>query len=157
MFEECGKNSAKTWKNVKGILNWQSSGSPSKLFYKGSLRTKSQDIADSQNDFFIDKINQIRSNLPAPIADPLSKLRSLMMGRQCSFKLDIVHPDQVDKIISNLKNSSAFGLDQIDTSIIKLVKAEICRRILKTWLSLLVLSSRYVMCGVCPHLLYINI
>ena len=46
-LEECGKNSAKTWKNIKGILNWQRSGSPSKLFYKGHLRTKTQDIANS--------------------------------------------------------------------------------------------------------------
>ena len=50
-LDECGNNSAKTWKNVKGILNWKSSGSPSKLFYKGALKTKAQDIADSQNEF----------------------------------------------------------------------------------------------------------
>ena len=124
-LDECGSNSAKVWKNVKGILNWQSSGSPSKLFYKGSLRTKAQDIADSQNEYFIEKVSQIRANLPEPVADPLSKLKSLMSDRQCSFMLQIVHPDQVDKIISNLSNSSAFGLDHIDTSIIKLVKAEI--------------------------------
>ena len=124
-LDECGNNSAKTWKNVKGILNWKSSGSPSKLFYKGALKTKAQDIADSQNEFFIEKVAQIRANLPAPAADPLTKLRSLMVGRQCTFKLDIVHPDQVDMIISGLKNSGSFGLDQIDTSIIKLVKSEI--------------------------------
>ena len=33
-LEQCGNNSAKVWKNVKGILNWHSSGSPTKLFYK---------------------------------------------------------------------------------------------------------------------------
>ena len=124
-LDECGDNSAKVWKNVKGILNWHSSGSPTKLFYKGTLRTKSQDIADSQNEFFIEKITGIISNLPAPTGDPLSKLRALMAGRQCSFKLDTVHPDQVDKIISSLNNSNASGLDLIDTSVIKLVKSEI--------------------------------
>ena len=36
-----------------------------------------------------------------------------------------VPPEQVEKIISSLSNSSAFGLDQIDTSIVKLVKGEI--------------------------------
>ena len=36
-----------------------------------------------------------------------------------------VLPDQVKKIISSLNSSSAFGLDQIDTSIIKLIKTEI--------------------------------
>ena len=54
-FEACTEISSKTWKNVKQVLNWQSSGSPSKLFYKGALRTKSQDIANSQNEFFCRK------------------------------------------------------------------------------------------------------
>ena len=124
-LDECGTNSAKTWKNVKGILNWHSSGSPNQLFHNGSLKTKAQDIADSQNEYFISKVQQIRANMPPPVSDPLLKLKSLMLNRQCSFSLTTVHPDQVDKIISSLNNSSAFGLDQIDTSIIKLIKAEI--------------------------------
>ena len=95
-LDACSNNSDKTWKNVEGILNWQSSVSPSKLFYKGSLRTKSQDIADSQNEFFIEKVEQIRANLSPPVSDPLVKLRSLMIGRQCSFMLSMVHHDQVD-------------------------------------------------------------
>ena len=36
-LEECGENSGKVWKNVKGLLNWKSSGSPNQLFYNGSL------------------------------------------------------------------------------------------------------------------------
>ena len=97
-------------KNVKGILNWNSFGSPSKLFYKGSLRTKSQDIADSQNEFFIEKNRQIIENLPQPVADPLSKLRSLMLGRQC---------------ILTIWPSSSPTWAILDTSIIKLIKNEI--------------------------------
>ena len=69
---ECGSDSAKAWKKVKGIINWHSSGSPTRLFYGGSLRTKVQDIADSQNEFFIEKVSRIRNNLPAPTGDPLS-------------------------------------------------------------------------------------
>ena len=36
-----------------------------------------------------------------------------------------MHPDQVAIIISNLRNTTAFGLDQVDTSNIKLIKNEI--------------------------------
>ena len=36
-----------------------------------------------------------------------------------------VHPDEVMKIIGQLSNSTAFGLDNIDTYIIKLIKGEI--------------------------------
>ena len=124
-LEECYTNSGKVWKNVKSILNWQSSGSPNQLFYKGLLRTKSQDIADSQNQFFVGKVQDILANLPVPTSDPLRKLQELMMARSCTFSLEAVHPDSVDKIISGLSNSSAFGLDNIDTYIVKLIKAEI--------------------------------
>ena len=106
-LEECDTNSGKVWKNVKSILNWQSSGSPNQLFYKGLLRTKSQDIADSQNQFFVGKVQDILANLPVPTSDPLRKLQELMMARSCTFSLEAVHPDSVDKIISGLSNSSA--------------------------------------------------
>ena len=36
-----------------------------------------------------------------------------------------VHPDLVDEMIDNLKNSGSSGLDYIDTSTIKLIKSEI--------------------------------
>ena len=124
-FEQCGSNSAKIWKNVKSILNWKRSGSPNQLFYQGLLRTKSQDIADSQNQFFIGKVQDILADMPVASSNPLEKLQNLMSARTCMFSLTAVHPDQVNKIISTLTNSSAFGLDNIDTSIIKLIRAEI--------------------------------
>ena len=54
-LEACGDNSVKTLKNKKGILCWYNSGSPTKLFYKGSIRKKAQDIADSQKTFSLKK------------------------------------------------------------------------------------------------------
>ena len=84
-LDACGEDSAKVWKSVKGILNWNSSGSPSQLFYNGSLVSKPQEVAEAQNRFFLDKITQIRENLPPPTSDPLAVLRSMMLGRSCSF------------------------------------------------------------------------
>ena len=48
-----------------------------------------------------------------------------MENRTCTFSLTSVHPDEVDKIVSNLSNSSSFGLDMVDTYIIKLIKPDI--------------------------------
>ena len=118
-IEQCGEDSKSVWKNVKGILNWKSSGSPNQLFYKGSLVTKPQQLADAQNEYFVDKITTIRDNLPPPTSDPLGKLQTLMHGRLCTFALCAVHPDEVEKIVSGLNNSTAFGLDNIDTFAIK--------------------------------------
>ena len=94
-LDECGNNSKLVWKNVKGILNWKTSGSPSQLFYKGSLIQKPQELATAQNEFFIEKIEKIIENLPPPVSDPLSSLKSLMVDRSCSLALNSVHPDDV--------------------------------------------------------------
>ena len=59
------------------------------------------------------------------MSDPLAKLKSLMEGRKCSFSFRAAHPDEVEKVVSGLSNSSSFGLDEIDTSIIKLIKPDI--------------------------------
>ena len=50
----------------------------------------------------------------------MAKLKSIMKGRTCSFSLSSVHPDTVEQILSNLKNSRACGLDGIDTMSLKL-------------------------------------
>ena len=109
----------------KKILNWSTEASPSKLFYEGNMYTKSEEVASVQNKFFLEKVRKIKSSLPMPTIDPLSKLKSLMTSRTCHLKLKPVHPDYIDKVIDNLKNSSSFGLDCIDTRIIKLIKPEI--------------------------------
>ena len=124
-LDECGQDSSKVWKNVKGILNWQTTGSPNQLFYSGSLVVKPQEIAEAQNSYFLEKISLIRENLPAALSDPLTKLKSLMEGRTCSFSFRAAHPEEVEKVVSGLSNSTSFGLDEIDTSIIKLIKPEI--------------------------------
>ena len=48
-----------------------------------------------------------------------------MKNRKCTFELKPVSPDCVEKIISELKNSSSYGLDQIETKIIKIISKEI--------------------------------
>ena len=124
-LEECDGNPSKTWKRVKNILNWKSCGSPSQLFYKGRLISKPQELADVQNLYFIEKINLLRQKLPPSVTDPLQTLRRIMQGRSCTFSLTCVHPDEVDQVISNLSNSSSFGMDMIDTFTVKLIKADI--------------------------------
>ena len=94
-LEECDGNPSKTWKSVKNILNWKTSGSPNQLFYKGSLISKPQELANAQNEYFIDKIELLRQDLPPPVSDPLKTLKTLMLGRRCSFSLSSVHPDEV--------------------------------------------------------------
>ena len=71
------------------------------------------------NEFFVNKVRNLRNNLPVNNGDPLYLLRNLMQGRKCSFGLKTYHPDTVLKLISNLKSSSSCGLDTIDLEIRK--------------------------------------
>ena len=48
-----------------------------------------------------------------------------MKDKKCSFELRPVYPDEVEKIISRLKNTKSCGLDTIDCSVIKLAKKEL--------------------------------
>ena len=121
----CGSNSSKMWKCVKGVLNWNRSSQPTQLYTDGCLISKPADIAETLNDYFITKIKNIRSNLPTSTTDPLKVLKSLMVGRNCHFSFSTVHPDEVLDVINGLSNSTSFGLDEIDTQVIKLVKLDI--------------------------------
>ena len=77
------------------------------------------------NNFFINKVKLLRRNLPRNAGDPLALVKRLMSNRRCNFSFKCVHPDEIDKIIDNLKNSKSCGSDNIDTYIIKLAKEEL--------------------------------
>ena len=47
----------------------------------------------------------IRRNMPRQKNDPLSTLKRMMTGRTLSFSTSAVSPEEVDKVIRNLKNA----------------------------------------------------
>ena len=124
-LNQSSNNSGKLWSIVKGWLNWSSVTSPTKLFYNGTIVTSPQKMATIMNDFYIEKVRTIRENLPSSNTNPLARLQKLRENARSVFHLKPVHPDLVCKIISELKNSKATGLDNIDTNIIKIVKNEV--------------------------------
>ena len=113
------------WKNVKSFLGWNNSGPPSQLFHNGQFHNSPARLASTMNNFFLDKVAQLRQRIPRVDTDPLAKLRETLSDRECTFKFKPVKPDDVLKIISGLKNSKSSGVDYIDTGTIKLVAEEI--------------------------------
>ena len=118
-------DTGKLWKNILGWLNWSSTSSPTKLLSQGNLETSPLKMADIQNRFYIDKVHTIRNNLQGHRTDPLEILKKKLEGNQATFSHHAVSPDQVDKIISQLKNSKSSGLDNLDTFILKLTRKAI--------------------------------
>ena len=118
------KDPRKLWKNILGWLNWNSAGSPSKLYHAGQIVTSPSRLATIMNTFFLNKITRIQEGLPRQTDDPLRTLRKMMNDKTSVFSLKAVSPDQVSKIIKGLKNSKSSGVDNIDTYIVKLIADE---------------------------------
>ena len=70
----CSGKASEQWQYVMKWLGWKSCGSPSQLFYNGRLITKPSELADCQNEYFVNKVKLIQENLPPSISDPLSCL-----------------------------------------------------------------------------------
>ena len=119
---EEAQDSGKLWKNVLGWLNWSSTSSPTKLLLDGDMVTSPNKMAEVQNQFYINKVREIRRNMPRQKNDPLSTVRQAVAGRDINFSISSISPDEVDKIIKNLKNSKSSGVDNLDTHILKLTR-----------------------------------
>ena len=119
---EKNQNSGQLWKYVTSWLNWTSATSPTKLLHNGDMLTSPHTMADVQNQYYINKVKEIRSNMPPQKCDPLATVRRLMTGRNIKFTVSPVAPDEIDKIIKELKNSKCSGLDELDTYVLKLTK-----------------------------------
>ena len=124
-LESFGNDTGSVWKNIKSWLGWSSGGSPTRLVHNGSVFTKPKDLSRIMNEYFVNKVKILRDNLPASPGDPLTLVRRLMRNRKCSMKLKPVHPDQVLRIISNMKTSSSCGLDTIDSGLLKIAKFQL--------------------------------
>ena len=118
-------DTGKMWKNILGWLNWSSSSSPTKLISQGNLETSPSKLANIQNKYYIDKVKKIRSDLQGQHQDPLQILRLRLAGNKASFSSQAITPEQVEEIISQLKNSKASGMDNLDTYVLKLTKKTI--------------------------------
>ena len=76
-LENSSNDSGKLWKNVLGWLNWISSASPTKLYHEGQIVISPAKLAEIMNNFFVNKIDKIRQNIPATSQDPLKTLKTL--------------------------------------------------------------------------------
>ena len=124
-LEQYDNDTGKLWSNVKGLLNWTSVLSPTKLFHEGVIETSPRKLASIMNEFYVNKVITIRENLPSSNKDPLEKLRQLRKNKRSVFSLKAIHPDVVQAIIGGLKNPKSTGFDLIDSYVLKLVKAEV--------------------------------
>ena len=121
------RDTGRVWKNIRGYLGWGATGgAPTCLTDNaGRLITSPAAMAELQNQFYIEKVKNIRAKLPQQGA-PTAVLQQHMLNRPRprpkGLTLACASPEAVDKMITNLKNSKSCGLDNIDTHILKLAR-----------------------------------
>ena len=87
-------SSSTLWQNVKSWLNWGDSRPQTKLFHNGIIINKQARLATVMNEFFINKVVNLRERIPAVATDPLSKLREVLRSRQSVFNISLCLPQK---------------------------------------------------------------
>ena len=141
-FSHLQNNSSDIWKSVKGWLGWSSGGPPTQLFYEGRVVNRPAGLASSMNKYFVYKVKDLRQRIPQSVSDPLKYLREAMENRVCQFQLNLVESEEVLKLIKGLKNSTATGVDFIDTRTVK-AGAEKIAPIMAHIINLSIMSSTF--------------
>ena len=103
-------NSAKTWKAVKGFMEWKESGTPNQLLLDNKLYRKASEVALLMNEYFVSKVNNLRRKFNPQTLD-LTGYRKAMGSKRCSLSLKFVSVQDVEKIIRKLKPSKAVAID----------------------------------------------
>ena len=120
----CLEDPAKSWSTAKSYMNWNlNGGPPNQLWVHGNLVTKAKTIATEMNEFFVNKVDQIRKSIPF-VPNSFNKCYEIMRGKQCKLWLQHVPLGKVTSLLKRLKNSKSTGIDGLDSYILK-VSAEL--------------------------------
>ena len=117
-----------TWRVAKSFMGWDSdAGPPSQLCINGALLTKSIDIANATNQYFVDKISKIRHGINY-VPNTYSHCTTIMKNKQCSLSLQHVSIKQVTKYLKRLKTSRSTSIDTLDNYCVKAAAGSIAPR-----------------------------
>lgn len=127
-IEECGKNSKTLWSFINRKLDKCKGGPPKRLNSGGKLVTNSREIADTQNHYYINKVNTIRKDLiekKQDEDDPTEMLKHFIenweerdnRGPKLCFKPLTVN--QVEEIMGKIKGTTSEGIDTVSNIVLK--------------------------------------
>ena len=111
---------------TRELLGITRAGPPSCFLVNGIAIRKQKELAEVQMAFYNRKIQEVRESLPKVNQDPLKYLREAFnrwrpINGKPQFNLKTITSFETFKLLNNLKNSHAFGRDEIDGATLKLV------------------------------------
>ena len=116
---EANASDSHLWRAAKNLMGWKSTGSPTKLSVDNKLITSAKDIAKSMNDFFVEKIADIRRSMSSIELDT-SKIKHCMENKSCFLEFQHTEFTSVMKLLKGLSNSKSTSLDGLNNYSVKI-------------------------------------
>ena len=125
----CDEN--EIWRIVKEVTSPKNE-SKWTLIEEGKTINDEQEVAEIFNDFFINKISNIKDNIDQNrVEDPIKRLEEKLKKRKLQFSLKAVTEKSVEKAINSLKMKRSAGADNLTQEQMKLGSSEIVRPLTK--------------------------
>ena len=121
-------DSKQVWEYGYEYASRSTPGAPNSLIIEGRRIVDQKEIADELNKALVKKVADINSSIPKTNTDPLDFTRK-HLATKIVPEVDLLLPveyEEVDKIMRDLKNSSAAGPDQLTTLSIKKLRGRLC-------------------------------
>ena len=142
-FKKCKNDLKSTWNLIKSlVLNNKSEKSVRFLLINNNEITDHKLIAEHFNDYFCGIADELNSNIPPSISDPVSNISFASLG---SLFLSPVSCNEIVAVTNKLKNSS-YGLYNVPTKFFKMVIVYLAK-------PLSVIVNNSFVCGVFPNCL----
>ena len=116
---EVADNPDLVWKSAKSFMGWKKQGTPTQINTGSKLVTSAKLIAQTMNEFFLNKVQTIRAGMQ-PVACDMDKVHEVMVNKRCQMKFKHVTVSKVKKILKSLSNSRSTGIDELDNFSVKL-------------------------------------
>ena len=120
MIDKNSGDSKSMWKILKDLLPRCSTGGITSLEVNGSLVTSFSEIANIFNNFFTDVGTNLAAQIPSTVRSPMDYVKSYMKEPATQFSFKPVSAKDVKKLIMNIPNGKATGLDNIQARLLKM-------------------------------------
>ena len=114
------------YSTARRLMNWKNGNSPRTFLIRGNLIRKPVELATAQMAYYKKKVMDLMDRLPVSRDDPIKWLiraKGKWSGSKNlpTFNFCDVTIDETIRIIGKLNNSTAYGVDFIDSLSVKLV------------------------------------
>ena len=132
---------AKAWGTTKKFMNWKTPGTPVQIEVDNKMFTSSKAVAKIMNEYFIDKVRQIRNGM-GHIVTNLTQCRNIMENKHCSLGFQHVTVGKVRKLLAGLSTSKCTAIDELDNFSVK-VAAEVIAAPLHHIITLSIMQQKF--------------